>query len=206
LNTLQYEGTLSFVQGEISGMPTVANVLNLTGGRTEWTTMKALIQTVRRKWGTGRTEITIGPARHLTAADLTQLFLINRLRRVYMNPATQATAQLSTNGTVALGANVTKENTNSGLDESNLLVLAAALTGSDAAMVRHDAGGQSIVIGKFDSSLAQLASTSKTTIANADLEDDGTKRTAQFRWLTFKDSSDCSLKKAKFLMTTPEAA
>ncbi len=74
-------------------MPTVANVLNLTGGRTDWTTMNAIIQSVRRKWGNGKTEITIGPARHLSAADLTQLFLINRLRRVWVNPSAQATAE-----------------------------------------------------------------------------------------------------------------
>ncbi len=205
LNTLQYEGTFSAVQTEISGMPTVANVLNLTGGRTDWTTMNAMIQSVRRKWGNGRTEITIGPARHLSAADLTQLFLINRLRRVWVNPSAQATAQLATNGNVALGANAPKENTHAGLNERSQFAISFDLGSGNATMIFHDASAKQITLKDVSSSGAQLTGSSDVRIKLADLMPDSVARSASFQLFRFKDSADsCNPKKCYVLMTTPE--
>ena len=124
LATLQYEGDVSLVEAEISGGVMMGNSLNLTGGRAEWETMNAQIQSIVKDFGSGRTVVKLGPTRFLQAGDLTQLFLINRFRRVYQNPATRVSGQSSAGGSsVGLGRNTAKENTNMGLAQRELMRL-----------------------------------------------------------------------------------
>ena len=102
----------------------MGNSLNLSGGRAEWATMNAQIQSITKDFGTGRTTVTIGPARFLSAGDLTQLFLVNRMRRVYENPMTRASGMSPASGnTVGLGKNSARENTGTGLNSKAFLRL-----------------------------------------------------------------------------------
>jgi hypothetical protein len=204
LATLQYEGTVQIVEQECSGSVGMGNVLNLTGGRAEWETMNALVQGVSRKYGTGQTRITIGPAKHLSAGELTQLFLINRNRRVWTNPALQGSPQLS-NGAVALADKTTKENTMMGLEEKSLLVV-SAVSGGNEIKVKNDAANGKIHLGVFTSTGALAGSTSSALMDLAGLEPDGTHRQAGWVWLYFQDSKDsCSAKKMLVFGCSPEA-
>ena len=64
----------------------LGNTLNLSGGRAEWATMAAQIQSLRTDDGTGAVSITFGPASHLNANDLAALWLYNRERYYLEHP------------------------------------------------------------------------------------------------------------------------
>ena len=72
LAPLQYDGSFSMVEEEAgdSGGPFAGQVLNLTGGRSEWTTMNAQIYVVTENLATGATTLRIGPTKHLSPADM----------------------------------------------------------------------------------------------------------------------------------------
>lgn len=120
LATLQFDGQ------DIRVQPTSMNAagngplidlnhnLNLTGGRSEWTTMKAQLQTIVEHDGWGMTTITFGPARHISAGDLAAMFQWNRWRRYWYNPALRENPNIGSGDAVGLGEDVPKENTTSG--------------------------------------------------------------------------------------------
>jgi len=126
LKTLQYEGTHAFYDdsGEIvAGTVGMGNVLNISGGRSEWGTMNAQIQAVEYDFETGLTTVTVGPAKHLNAGDLTALFLINRFRYTWNNPAIRTTGQGGSGGQVDLGAGTPKQDTTHGLGQLSHLAI-----------------------------------------------------------------------------------
>jgi hypothetical protein len=126
LKELQYDGSHSFYDdsGEIvPGTVGMGNVLNLAGGRPEWATMNAQIQAVEYDFDTGLTTVTVGPAKHLNAGDLTALFLINRFRYTWNNPATRTTGQGGSGGQVDLGAGTPKQDTTHGLGQLQHLAI-----------------------------------------------------------------------------------
>ena len=121
---LQYEGDVTVVVPDLSGGINMGNTLNLSNGRADWTTMNAQIQHITKDLGSGRRMVTIGPARFLTAGGLTQLFLINRLRRIWYNPLTRATGKSgASSNTVTMGRNTARENSQAGLDQVAFLRL-----------------------------------------------------------------------------------
>ena len=71
LAQLQYEGAFALEEAEVGtgGGPFSGRSLNLTGGRTEWATMAAMIHTVVEDLATGRTTLRFGPHTYLSPAD-----------------------------------------------------------------------------------------------------------------------------------------
>lgn len=67
---LQFDGEFTLVDEEVNLIVSLGNSINLTGGRSEWTTMNALIRQIVDDVDVGRTTITIGPVRHLGADEL----------------------------------------------------------------------------------------------------------------------------------------
>jgi hypothetical protein len=197
LNLLQYEGQDVRVEGAMSQLISLGNVLNLTGGRTEWTTMKAQIQSIRRVYGWGYTEIAIGPARHLSAGDLTALFLVNRLRRMYTNPAAQASAQpTGGDNSVKMPKELAKENGGMEVVGRALLEVNKLASGTTTS-ISHDAENQWIKM---------TVSSGATPSILMDLPTLGA-RSATWQWLYFRDADDsCAPKKMLVLGTPPEAA
>lgn len=62
---LHYDGSLTFVSQDPGSMGNLmGNMLNLTGGRTEWASMEAIIQSVSEDMRTGHTTINFGSPRH----------------------------------------------------------------------------------------------------------------------------------------------
>ncbi len=108
---LHYEGMVSLVEPECSGLAGLGNTLNISGSaQADWAGMNAIVQSVEEDLEAGTTEITIGPPSHLGAPDLIELLRLNRFRITYTNPATQIqTAQVT--GQTRLGQQTALENT-----------------------------------------------------------------------------------------------
>jgi hypothetical protein len=98
LNALQYEGDYVKVAASFGAGVSPINCLNLTGGRLEWAAMNAQVQSVRETWGRYTTEVRIGPARHLSAAQLSSLLNAWRYRRLWYNPLLRTDNSLVENG------------------------------------------------------------------------------------------------------------
>ena len=114
VNTLQFEGQFIALEEEITGLANVGNKLNLSGGRSAWTSMNAVIWNAQFNLQSGRTTLVFGPHQHLGLGDLITLSKVNRHRFVYTNPATQNTAQNGNSGNWQLGKDGPKKNSNSG--------------------------------------------------------------------------------------------
>ena len=79
LCTLQYEGSYTIVGSE-AGYWSLGTVLNITGGRPEWTSMNALLQEIDDDLDGGQTTLKFGAAGHLTLQDLMEHLRGNRTR------------------------------------------------------------------------------------------------------------------------------
>lgn len=80
-SALQYEGHIVLDQDECASGLQPGTVLNLTGGRPEWASMRALVQQVAEDIDAGRTSVVFGPAAHLGVADLVTLLRALRTRK-----------------------------------------------------------------------------------------------------------------------------
>lgn len=78
IETLHYEGSVDLAEDEAGATRYLGNVLNISGGRTAWETMDAMIVEESLSLGGGRTRLTFGPPRYL-APD--QLFALSRQTR-----------------------------------------------------------------------------------------------------------------------------
>ncbi|MCE0484362.1 MAG: hypothetical protein LV479_09015 [Methylacidiphilales bacterium] len=81
VSVLPYDGTIELTEEECSGVGAPGNLLNLTGGRAEWSTMAAQIQRIEEQIDAGITRLTVGPGKHLGHGDLAELLRVNRQRR-----------------------------------------------------------------------------------------------------------------------------
>lgn len=79
LSLLQYQGTYETVTQEVSQW-SLGAVLNLAGGRPEWSSMNALLQEIIHDLDNGLTTLKFGPAGHLTLQGLMEQLRANRTR------------------------------------------------------------------------------------------------------------------------------
>jgi hypothetical protein len=171
LAVLQYQGTFSVVERECETAVWPGDTLNITNGRAEWATMKALVQRVTKDYGTGRTTITLGPAAHLSAGDLTQMFLINRRRMLWKNNLVQASGLGSNQDSKAvLGDKAPSHNSLHGLKEPSQVKVTAPADGTNRTEVHHDAEGQKIALQTTDATGAVVADTPQISLGLQDLQ------------------------------------
>jgi len=147
LAQMQYEGDSVWVQNTISGAPTMGNVLNLSNGRAEWSTMNAQIQTIRKTYGMGYTEVSIGPAKHLNAGELASIFNALRFRRVWYNPAVRSSAT-GGGGNTEITKNLPKSNTVPANDNPMDTTNSTGSTPADATIEMHSSVVATVVAGK----------------------------------------------------------
>jgi len=83
--TLQYDGSVTITDLEVPTSQPMGQVVNVTNGRSEWTSMRALVQTVDEDVDQGRAVIQVGPATHLGAGDLVEMLRANRGRRLVID-------------------------------------------------------------------------------------------------------------------------
>jgi hypothetical protein len=98
--------------------------LNIAGGKTEWATMKALIQSVSMDLASGITTLKFGPPGHLGAADLVELLRVNRNRIAYTAPEIRSTGVVSSAGHSVEGAmlNGASESSSGGLSFEKMTI------------------------------------------------------------------------------------
>jgi hypothetical protein len=72
-SVLHYEGSVELLEQECSGSVTMGNVLNISGGRTEWASMNAQIVGIDEMIDTGVTRISVGPPKVLGISELMDL-------------------------------------------------------------------------------------------------------------------------------------
>ena len=106
---LQYDGQVTLTGLELPTDQPMGKVLNFTGGRSEWSAMRALVQTVEDDVDSGRRVIQVGPATHLGAGDLVELLRANRQRRLVIDNSQRFTGVDATGQNGGLG-NVTANN------------------------------------------------------------------------------------------------
>jgi len=206
LQVLQYEGSHVIVDPGLSttsALINTGNKLEITGGAAAWATMDATIQTVDYDLFNSKCEIGFGPAKHIAPGDLEELLQFWRFRTVYDNPNLRISGRETQSQGGQLGGDTAAENTSHGNPLPNFVRVQAGVDDT-TTVVQQDANERAISLFVVQADNTQKPSTSAVFIALDDLEPDGTKREASFQWLAFKDSSDCSVKKALFLMTTPE--
>ena len=81
LHALQYDGSIFLAEDEVSGIAVPGRVLNITGGKAAWATMRAPIVETVEDIDRGVTTVRIGPARHLGYDDLVEQLKCNRVRQ-----------------------------------------------------------------------------------------------------------------------------
>lgn len=86
VSVLEYSGSLTLKEEEVSGVVGMGNVLNVTGGRPEWAGMNALVQSVTEDIENGETRIEVGPPEQLGPQDLVELLKVGRRRMRWTNP------------------------------------------------------------------------------------------------------------------------
>lgn len=152
LSLLQFEGQHTIVQEpEAARKIALNNTLNISGGNAAWATMRAQIQSIEEDFNSGRrkTFISVGPAEHLGPGDLTQLFLFNRHRVVWENPAIRESAQVAQSG-AELPNFAARENTVGALTETKYAVdrFVSQVVGVPRTLIVRDAEDGSINLHK----------------------------------------------------------
>lgn len=99
-STLQWQGSLEIKEEDVAGRINVGNVLNILSGRSEWTTMNAVVQEIAESIDGGVTRVTFGPARQLGLKRRIDLLRVNRFRRVFTNPAVRVDGIMRSSGNV----------------------------------------------------------------------------------------------------------
>jgi hypothetical protein len=108
-NTLHYQGACRTVETEVSGVLVPGAKLNLTGGRTEWTTMASMIIETEEDIDTGATIARFGPPARIEADSLVALLRALRARTGPVNLLTRTTGEVGGENTVDLSGYIRVE-------------------------------------------------------------------------------------------------
>jgi hypothetical protein len=73
LSVLHYEGTIEITESECTGLVGLQNVLNLSGGRAEWTAMVGQVFSITEDIDTGKTSVRIGPNAMMSLEQWTEM-------------------------------------------------------------------------------------------------------------------------------------
>ena len=93
VSPMQYDGQFALLEQEPSVQVLVGRTVNLTGGKTIWETMAALVQAASIDLEKGETQITVGPPRQLGPDDLIELYRTNRGRLPVTSWSTRTTGR-----------------------------------------------------------------------------------------------------------------
>jgi hypothetical protein len=97
VNTLHWQGEFVICEEEFTGMVSLANVLNLTGGLAAWASMDAFVWNVAVDAGAGKTTVSFGPSELLGPSDLADLARASRNRVLFTSPSVRVSGQAGAN-------------------------------------------------------------------------------------------------------------
>jgi hypothetical protein len=107
-SVLHYDGRIVLQQQTCEGTVGLGNVVNLSGGRTEWEAMRAQAYTIVEDIDRGRTEIEVGPSKNLGPDDYLELLRATRSRFRFAPPGNRATG-IGAAGGMFLGEQIQRE-------------------------------------------------------------------------------------------------
>ncbi|MDX1953332.1 MAG: hypothetical protein SFY81_14230, partial [Verrucomicrobiota bacterium] len=128
-NILHFDGQIVLVEQDVTGVLSMGKRLNLTGGRPEWETMRALVQSVTEDATLGTTTIVIGAPQLLGRDDIMALLRMTRNRMRYTTATTRATGASSGGGSVELGKAMPRGHVNDGGGELQQVVVRSPANG-----------------------------------------------------------------------------
>ena len=135
-NILQYQGTYTLVEQEISDVCPLGNNLNLTGGLAEWAAMNACIQSVSYD-DQGETTLDYGPAAHLGARDFVERLRVNRGPRWYQLIGGDLLNQNPSTGPTSLGGAVPISSPTEGGQHAGDMLFPQSVTDLDANLADY---------------------------------------------------------------------
>ena len=124
-SSMRYEGNVVFSKSDSSAGVGLGCKLNLMGIEGEFAHMDSAVYAVDEDLFSGRKTVSFGPPKHLYPDDITELFRINRSRRIPQDSAEKVTAK-------NLGASIQTGGEDSGMDSSNGEPFYKCLSISDA--------------------------------------------------------------------------
>jgi hypothetical protein len=107
LNANHFRGSIVIAEDEVTGDIKLGKRIVIAGGKEEWATMSAVIQSIQSNLNAGTTVIQVGPPNHLSANDMIELRRANRVRKNCMDADARITGEQSTNN-VELGSAMPK--------------------------------------------------------------------------------------------------
>lgn len=142
---LQYDGNLTIVEEDCTTPLRPGHRLNLAGGLAGWAAMDAVVVQVDESLDDGTTQVSFGPARHLSPGDIIALFRSTRSRRVSTGWGKRASGLPQDDANAATtGGLAPVQKATSGAGECRLLVV----KDGDGNSIRIDladvAGGRTI--------------------------------------------------------------
>jgi hypothetical protein len=107
LNAPHFKGSIVIVEEEVTGTIRVGNRILISGGKPEWASMSAIVQTIQSNIDSGSTVIQVGPPSHLTTNDMIDLRRANRSRKNCIDSSSRITG-INTQNSVELGSAIPK--------------------------------------------------------------------------------------------------
>jgi hypothetical protein len=126
MSVLHYDGKIvvQTEDGEIDPTLSIGTVINITGMRAEWATMKAQVQNIVHDLSSGLTTIQVGPPKHLGIDDIIEILRLTRFRMRWTAAITPTSGRSSGGTNVALSGNTAENNTQKGRGELDMLTIA----------------------------------------------------------------------------------
>ena len=182
LGVAQFEGSVSFVQSDLSGLVRVGNVLNLSGGRSEWATMAATIQSVREDLVEGRTTVSFGPSPKFGLQDFLELLRATRSRRVWTNPDLRNTGKPGARDSATLGKTLPRENTTAAHGDFAVHTVAGPVESGNRVQIQQDGETKQIVLQVINAAGTSVSGKGKIALALADtVKGDSTEKEVRIR-------------------------
>lgn len=144
-STLHWEGALTLVETECTQRVSLGDKLNLTGGKSEWISMDALVQAVTEDFDLGQTQIRFGPPEQTGAQDLVELLRVNRVSVRYTAPQTFATGEGGDG--IEFGDTSGLENSQTTAEVSSKYTVIASSTDADAGKLVLDGTERTLTLG-----------------------------------------------------------
>ena len=168
LSPLGYEGSIQMTESEANFAVRMGNVLNLLGTRTEWASMRALVQSLAVDIDNGISTVRFGVAPGLSISRIIELLRASRTRRRWTSTSVQEDGEIAgSSQSVELGKATANTNTIPGNETPKFFAAK-----DSTHKITLDSTNNHVTI----------EDTSGTAIARIRLSDlTGTQKAAQFR-------------------------
>ncbi len=121
---LQYDGSCEIIEDECSWWGNPGDVINISGGRTEWATMRAQVSIIRQELPSGRTVIQFGPDKHISPDDLAALLWNMNNRKQALGQSARGTGYSTDyGGSTNMGSTTPTDQVSSSYDKTLRSVL-----------------------------------------------------------------------------------